>query len=77
VTTPTFTDDSVPNPPSGAGSVQSAVAIDVNGDGKLDLIGGYADSMGAQMGVSIGNGDGSFQPPSLVALTSQLSAIPR
>ena len=76
VTTPTFTDYSVPNPPSGAASIQSAVAIDVNGDGKLDLIGGYADSMGAQMGVSIGNGDGSFQPPRVVVLTPQLSVIP-
>jgi hypothetical protein len=46
---------------------------DINGDGKLDLI-GYADSFTA-IEVANGNGDGTFQTPRIVANSSSLLAV--
>ncbi|HET6216387.1 MAG TPA: FG-GAP-like repeat-containing protein, partial [Acidobacteriaceae bacterium] len=76
VTTPSFTYYSIDNPPSAATNIlQSPVAVDVNGDGKLDVIAGYFD----QMAVLLGKGDGSFQPAQFVNLggsgNEQLQAI--
>ena len=71
VTTPTFTNYAVPTPPTPHEYLlNSPVAIDVNGDGKLDVIGGYFN----QMVVLIGNGDGSFQPPSFFTVTADEAA---
>ena len=38
-------------------------AADVNGDGKLDLVGSYSAPTGIGIFVFLGNGDGTFQPP--------------
>jgi FG-GAP-like repeat len=41
--------------------VPAAVAVDVNGDGKVDLVGKNPD--GSQLAFFAGNGDGTFQSP--------------
>jgi hypothetical protein len=64
-TTPSFTDYGVNNPPSPDTNIsQSPIAVDLNGDGKLDVIAGYFN----QMVVLLGKGDGSFQSPQFVDL---------
>jgi hypothetical protein len=45
------------------GLVVIGTAADVNGDGKIDLVGYLADSSGLSMIVLLGNGDGSFGAP--------------
>jgi hypothetical protein len=46
------------------GLFQPSVAVDVNGDGKLDLVGfnGCKTTNCANLSVLLGNGDGTFQP---------------
>jgi hypothetical protein len=61
-TSPTFTTYYMVAPPAPAtADVLWPIAIDVNGDGKLDLVGGSGNGMS----VLLGNGDGSFQAPGL------------
>jgi hypothetical protein len=58
VTTPSFTNYDVANVPMAETNlVESPIAVDVNGDGKLDIIAGYFD----RMVVLLGNGDGSHR----------------
>lgn len=46
-----------------------ATAVDLNGDGKLDLLGiGGGGGVGIGLQVSLGNGDGTFGPPIVVAI---------
>jgi hypothetical protein len=45
------------------GVVAFGTAADINGDGKMDLVGYRADSGGLNMLVLLGNGDGSFGAP--------------
>ena len=45
------------------GYVVIGTAADVNGDGKIDLVGYLADASGLSMIVLLGNGDGSFGVP--------------
>jgi hypothetical protein len=47
--------------------------LDVNKDGKLDLVEGSVDNGGAT--VLIGNGDGTFQPPAVFATGSQSFSV--
>jgi FG-GAP-like repeat/Abnormal spindle-like microcephaly-assoc'd, ASPM-SPD-2-Hydin len=59
---PTFTTYYMVAPPNPfQAGVLWPIAIDVNGDGKIDLVGGSGNGMS----VLLGNGDGSFQAPGL------------
>jgi hypothetical protein len=58
-----------PTPPVQASAV---LVADVNGDGKPDLI---ANNGTSSMSILLGNGDGTFQVPSIVALPSQGTSI--
>jgi hypothetical protein len=55
----------IPNPDVAdtIGAVNFSTAADVNGDGKIDLIGYEADAGGLNILVLLGNGDGSFRAP--------------
>jgi len=64
-TIPAFTSYHIAVPPlQDTSGLQSPVVADVNGDGKLDLVGGFLN----QMAVLLGNGDGSFRSPSFSPL---------
>jgi hypothetical protein len=47
-------------------SVRSVTVTDFNGDGNIDLA--VADYLGGYVAVLLGNGDGTFRPPSKVLL---------
>jgi hypothetical protein len=65
-TTPSFTQFVQSGPPNPNGhTLQAPVAVDVNGDGKLDIVSGWS----GELMVLLGQGDGSFQ----AAKVSQLS----
>jgi Bacterial Ig-like domain (group 3)/FG-GAP-like repeat/FG-GAP repeat len=49
---------------SGGGYAPSVAVSDVNGDGKLDIVVLNAWDQPGTVGVLLGNGDGTFQPPS-------------
>lgn len=51
----------------GAGTVFLAVA-DFNGDGKLDYVTAQDGNNTSTLGIAIGNGDGTFKPPSTIAI---------
>jgi hypothetical protein len=54
-------------------NVEDLIAVDVNGDGKLDLVampseyGKYSGEQGSGFAVWLGNGDGTFQTPQVYA----------
>ena len=50
---------------TGVWGVNNSVAVDLNGDGNMDLVSGGIPVSGGNggIGVSFGNGDGTFQPP--------------
>ena len=57
-----------------AGAVPySITAADVNGDGKLDLV--YANAGGTDVGVLLGNGDGTFQSANTFAVGHGAHAV--
>jgi hypothetical protein len=47
---------------------QPVTAADVNGDGKLDLIALGQGTANTEIGVALGNGDGTFQTPKIMLL---------
>jgi hypothetical protein len=58
-------------PPVNDGSYGTPFALaDLNGDGKLDLVtgGSSADSSTPEIAITLGNGDGTFQPPTILKL---------
>jgi len=75
----TFTRDSSSQPATGYPGLVDAVLLDVNHDGKLDVVlpNGVNLSGGQSVTVLLGNGDGTFQPPaqeSTPAPTAYVSA---
>jgi hypothetical protein len=68
--------------PAGSGPNLSTLAVgDFNGDGKLDLaVSGYIEidqpfiSISAQVGILLGNGDGTFAPPVMANTPSMVNA---
>jgi FG-GAP-like repeat/Abnormal spindle-like microcephaly-assoc'd, ASPM-SPD-2-Hydin len=71
-TSPAFTSYHISIPPlQSTSGLQWPVVADVNGDGKLDLVGGFLN----QMAVLLGNGDGSFQTPSFFPLLGGAGSI--
>ena len=71
-TTPDFTlyADLSSNPVQGM-NLTSALAADVNGDGKLDIVGVVRN----EIYLLIGNGDGSFQSPQMIPVDAYSNAI--
>jgi len=61
--TPQFAAPVIYNSGIAAGTVQTILAADLNGDGILDLAVGLASSSGPQVSILIGIGDGTFQSP--------------
>ena len=57
------------NYPISAYSLNGGVLIDSNGDGKLDLVAIDSEALGVEL-VSLGNGDGTFQTPTVLATLS-------
>ena len=45
--------------------VASPILMDLNGDGKLDLVTAFYNYPSSGLAVGLGNGDGTFQPPTL------------
>lgn len=70
----TFRDASV-QPLPAPDPVHRIAAGDFNGDGKLDVVVTNMDSNSTTVGVFLGNGDGTFQTPSLVTAGSLLTGI--
>ena len=52
---------------------RNAKLVDLNGDGKLDLV--YADGDGLQVVAALGNGDGTFQPQVAVNIGGGSEAV--
>lgn len=50
-------------------------AGDFNGDGKLDVVVTNMDDSSTTVGVFLGNGDGTFQTPSLITAGSKLTGV--
>jgi hypothetical protein len=47
-----------------------AIIDDFNGDGRLDIAGCYNAANTSQVGIFLGNGDGTFQPPTFLTISS-------
>lgn len=57
------------NYPISVSSLTGGVLIDSDGDGKLDLVAIDSEALGVEL-VSLGNGDGTFQTPTVLATLS-------
>jgi hypothetical protein len=53
----------IPTPGNFGGILTISSAIDINGDGKIDLVGSIWDGFGVSLVTLLGNGDGSFGSP--------------
>src|SRR6266851_3352440 len=70
-TTPSFTQYVQSGPPSPNGQMLEApLAVDVNGDGKLDIVSGWS----GELMVLLSQGDGSFQAAKVSPLSGNQSA---
>jgi hypothetical protein len=69
-TTPKVADD--PGTPSFGSALGQIALADMNGDGKPDLItlGTTTDGSTPELAISLGNGDGTFQPPTILKFAS-------
>jgi hypothetical protein len=63
----TLTPNTIPSTPDGGYGSPFALA-DLNGDGKMDLVaaGSSADGTTPQVAIALGNGNGTFQPPTIL-----------
>jgi hypothetical protein len=63
----TVTPNIIPSAPDGSYGSPLAFA-DLNGDGKIDLVasGSSSDGTTPQVAIALGNGDGTFQPPTIL-----------
>jgi hypothetical protein len=66
-TTPTLLPNIRPSTPDGVSGSPFAFA-DLNGDGKMDVVasGSSADGTIPQVAIALGNGDGTFKPPTIL-----------
>jgi hypothetical protein len=72
----TFTPPAVQPPPLPAPkTVHKIAAGDFNGDGKTDVVVTNMDTNSTTVGLYLGNGDGTFQTPTLTTAGSLLTAI--
>jgi FG-GAP-like repeat/Bacterial Ig-like domain (group 3)/FG-GAP repeat len=58
------------------GDSTSIAIVDLNGDGKLDLVVGNGENNPNSLSVLLGNGDGTFQPAAIYALPGESSSSP-
>jgi hypothetical protein len=64
----------IPVPYNAGGGIVIYSAIDINGDGKIDLVGVFGDAAGSNLVALLGNGDGSFSAPISTPINTDMYA---
>lgn len=55
--------------------VGAPVPVDLNGDGKIDLVGGGSEGQTAGIVVALGNGDGTFEPGTFYPMEDSFTGV--
>jgi hypothetical protein len=64
----------IPVPYNAGGGIVIYSAIDINGDGKVDLVGVFGDAAGSTLVALLGNADGSFGTPISTLINTDMYA---